>query len=329
MVLTHLNGDMNRINKRLVKAMLKQAQDQMPDVPPVPVDSDVNQNYLSLMKSLTTILLSLREMYAYRFGLIPEGEADFEYDLPDLPEGFGEEGSEFSGLQSQASQMSYANPFGSQASVASSGQPFYRRGSPQASIYSQPQSSVYSQPQGPQSVYSQPQSTVGKPSTRWEGLSQLSEPTRDEQRIQENIDIANAGANSVMLNSLTREVVNCQFLVEELPFNQLSKIQKQKLKVIIVKIDKVKRVISVGTAKPIYIKLNKILSDIASSLTSEGSASEFIPRTEGEIASVEGDALIGYGRKHRMLSPSMYNAHNYDPYNVNCNFKYNQSKRNI
>jgi hypothetical protein len=125
-------------------------------------------------------------------------------------------------------------------------------------------------------------------------------------------------------------------LVEELPFEQLSKIQKQNLKVIIVKINKVKIVINIGTAKPIYIKLNKILSRIASSLVSEGSTSEFLPRTEGEIEPVEGNELIGYGRvgygaerKHRMLSPSMYNAHNYDPYNVNCNFKYNLAKRNI
>lgn len=308
-LLTHLNGDMNRINKRLVKAMLKQAQDQMPDVPSPPVDSDVSVNYMSLMKSLTTILLSLREMYAYRFGLQPEGEVD-EFDLPDLPD-FGEEGSQFSGLQSQ---MSYANPFGSQASVASSGKPFFRRG-----VASSP-SSEYSQPRA-QSV----QSSIGRPSTRWEGLSQYEEPTRDEQRIEDLR--ANAGANSVVLNSLTREVVNCQFLVDEIPFGQLSKIQKQKLKVIIVKIDKVKEVISVGTARPIFTRLNKTLTRIADSLTSEGSASEFIPRTKEEISPVEGNELIGYGR--RLLSPALYNAHNYDPYNVNCNFKYNQAKRNI
>ena len=327
MVLTHLNGDMNKINRRIVKAMLKQAQDQMPDVPAPPVDSDVSVNYMSLMKSLTTILLSLREIYSYRFGIQPEGEAD-EFDLPDLPEGFGEEGSQGS---QQESEMSYANPFGSQGSQASSGIPFYRRPqSAQSSVYSGPQSSVYSEPQS--SVYSQPQpaqpeSTLGRPSTIWRGLSQLTEPRRNEQSIEENISFAQA--NSIVLNSLTREVVNCQFLVEELPFGQLSKIQKQKLKVIIVKINKVKGVINIGVAKPIYTKLNKILSDIASSLGSEGSSSEFLPRTEEEISPVEANELIGYGRKHRLLSPALYNAHNYDPYNVNCNFKYNQAKRNI
>jgi hypothetical protein len=324
--LLHLNGEMTKINKRLVKAIIKQTTAQMPDVPPVPVDSDVSVNYMSLMKSLTTILLSLREMYAYRFSIQPEGEADY-FDLPDLP--VGEEGSEFSGLQSQGqSEMSYA-PFGSQGSQASSGIPFYRRGSPQASEYSQPQASVYSQPQG---------STVGRPSTRWEGLSQLSEPRRAEQSIQDNI--AYARGNSVVLNSLTREVVNCQFLVEELPFEQLSKIQKQKLKVIIVKINKVKGVINIGVSKPIYIKLNKILTRIASSL-GEGSASEFLLRTEDEIAPVESNELIGFGRvasgvicgsttsvygagkKHQMLSPAMFAAHN-----VNSMFVHSLSKRN-
>jgi len=314
-LLTHLNNDMNRINRRVVKAMMRQAQDQMPDVPAPPIDSDVTQNYLALMKSLTSILMYLREIYSYRFGIQPEGEVD-DYDMPDLPEGFGEEGSQFSGSQ-QASEISYANPFGSQASVASSGQPFFRRGvaSPPSSVYSGPVSR-------PQSV-SQQASTVGRPSTRWEGLSQLSEPRRNEQSIEENIIYAQG--NSIVLNSLTREVVNSQFLVEELPFEQLSKIQKQKLKVIIVKIDKVKSVISVGISRPIFIKLNKILSRIATSLGSEGSTSEFLPRTEGEIAPVEGDELIGYGRKHRnkMLSPAMFASHN-----VNSMFVHSLSKRN-
>jgi len=308
--LLHLNNDQNVINRRIVKAMMRQVAEQTPDVPAPPVDSDVSVNYLSLMKSLTTILLSLREMYAYRFGVQPEGEGDFEYDLPDLPEGFGEEeGSQFSGLQSQASQMSYA-PFGSQ----------------QGSVYSQPVSSVASAVSQPffrrdvnspaTSIYSQP---VSMP--RQEGLSQYSEPRRAEQSIQENI--AFSQGNSIVLNSLTREVVNCQFLVEELPFEQLSKIQKQKLKVIIVKINKVKGVINIGTARPIYNKLNKILSRIASSLGSEGSTSEFLLRTEEEIAPVESNELIGYGRKHHMLSPAMYSQHN-----VNSLFSHSLAKRN-
>jgi len=326
-LLTHLNDNMNKINKRIVKAQMKQITEMMPDVPPPPTDSDVNTNYLSLMKSLTTILLSLREIYAYRFDIQPEGEAE-DYDLPDLPEGFGEEeGSQFSGVQSQASQgsqMSYA-PIGSVASAVS--QPFFRRGvaSPASSVYSQPVSQV---------------SSLGQPvAMPRQGLSQYSEPRRAEQSIEENILYAQG--NSIVLNSLTREVINCQFLIEELPFEQLSKIQKQKLKVVIVKIDKIKTVISVGISRPIYIKLNKIISRIATYLRSEGSSSEFLPRTEGEIAPVEQNELIGYGRvaaghicgsttsvygagrKRQLLSPAMYSLHN-----VNDLFSQSLAKRN-
>jgi len=116
-----------------------------------------------------------------------------------------------------------------------------------------------------------------------------------------------------------------------MPFAQLSKIQKERLKMIIVKINKVKNVISIGISRPIYTKLNKIISRILSELQEggEGDTSEFLLRTEEQMAPVEGNELIGFGRKNRLLSPAMFNAHNYDPYNVNCNFAYNQRKRNI
>jgi len=325
-ILTHLNNDMNRINKRVVKAMMKQITEQTPDVPAPPVDSDVSVNYLSLMKSLTNILMNLRELYAYRFGIQAEGEVD-EFDLPEISDITG---SEFSALQSQASQGSQASyaPFGSQQSVYSQpvssvasavSAPFFRRG------VNSPASSVYSQPG------SQASSSTGQPSSRYgqERLSQYSEPRRNEQSIEENIIYAQG--NSIVLNSLTKEVVNSQFLVETLPFAQLSKIQKEKLKMIIVKINKVKGVINIGISRPVYTKLNKVIKRILSALKEggEGAASEFLLRTQEEMAPAEGDELIGFGRKHRMLSPSMYNAHNYDPYNVNCNFAYNQAKRNI
>lgn len=311
-ILTHLNNDQNRINKKINKAALKQVSMMMPDVPPPPVNSDVNVNYLSLMKSLTTILLNLRELYAYRFGVQAEGEADY-FDLPEISDITG---SEFSGLQSQGSQGSQGSyaPFGSQASQASSvSAPFFRRGvdSPATSVYSQPVSQV--------------SSSTGQPSSRYgqERLSQYSQPRRGEQSIEENIIYAQG--NSIVLNSLSREVINSQFLVETMPFAQLSKIQKEKLKMTIVKINKVKGVINIGISKPIYTKLNKIISNILTALKSggEGDSSEFLLRTQEEMPPVQGDELIGFGRKHRMLSPAMYNAHN-----VNANFAYNLAKRN-
>ena len=318
-ILTHLNNDMNKINKRVVKAMLRQVQEQMPDVPPPPVDSDVNQNYLALMKSLSNILINLQEIYMSRFALEPEGEADY-FDLPDISDITG---SEFSGLQSQASQgsqLSYA-PVGSVASSVS--QPFFRRGvaSPPSSVYSQPVSRL--------------SSSSGQPSSRYgqERLSQYSEPRREEESILS----AARGPNSfisLVLNSLSKEIINAKFLAEIISFGQLSKIQKQKLKQIIVRINKVKRYISTGISKPLYVNLNSVIKLIEQGLSSEGQASEFLLRTEAEMPpeqTGEIEALAGSGRygKHRMLSPAMYSSHQFNPRNVNANFAYNQAKRNI
>jgi hypothetical protein len=314
-ILTHLNNDQNRINKRIVKAMLKQAQSLMPDVPAPPVSSDVTQNYLALMKSLSNILINLQEIYMSRFVLIPDGEADY-FDLPDLPEG-----SEFSALQSQASQgqasqgsqMSYA-PFGSQISAVSA--PFFRRGvnSPATSVYSQPVSSR-------------------QPSVRQERISQYDEPQRNESEVAS----AARGPNSfisLVLNSLSKEIINAKFLAEIIPFGQLSKIQKQKLKQIIVRINKIKGFISTGISKPLYVNLNSVIKLIEQGLSSEGQASEFLLRTEAEMPPEqvgEIEALAGSGRygKHRLLSPAMYNSHQFNPRNVNDNFCYNLAKRNI
>lgn len=303
-ILTHLNNDQNRINKRIVKAMLRQAQAFMPDVPPPPVDSDVNQNYLALMKSLSNILLNLQEFYMSRFALIPDGEADY-FDLPELGD-FPDGSSVSSGVSGLQSQASYA-PFGSQASSVS--QPFFRRGvnSPATSVYSQPVSSR-------------------QPSVRQERISQYDEPRRNESEVAS----AARGPNSfvsLVLNSLSKEIVNAKFLAEIIPFGQLSKIQKQKLKQIIVRINKVKGFISTGVSKPLYVNLNSVIKLIEQGLSSEGQSSEFLLRTEPEMPPEqvgEIEALAGSGRnKHRMLSPAMYSSHN-----VNSLFAHSLAKRN-
>jgi hypothetical protein len=320
-ILTHLNGIDNKIKRKINKAALRQVSMMMPDVPAPPVDSDVNQNYLALMKSLSNILINLQEIYASRFAALPEGEADFD----DLPEISDVTGSEFSGLQSQASQES---------SVSA---PFFRRG------VNSPASSVYSQP------VSQVSSSTGQPSSRYgeERLSQYDVPRRNEQSVESAIRGPNQFI-SLVLNSLSKEIVNAKFLVEIISFGQLSKIQKQKLMRLMVRINKVKDVIKTGIGKPIYYNLNSVFKIIQDNLSSEGnmpitdqagnkirdlSSTEFLlntastmpPEQVGEI-----EAFQGAGRsKHRMLSPMMYNAHNFNPYNVNANFSYNLAKRNI
>lgn len=317
-ILTHLNNDQNRINKRINKAALRQVSMMMPDVPPPPVGSDVNQNYLALMKSLSFIILILSEIYAKRFGMQEEGEADY-FDLPDIPEG-----SEFSAIQSQASQGSQGSqgsyaPFGSQASQASAvSAPFFRRGvnSPATSVYSQPVSQVSTR--------------SGQPAQqRQERLSQYEEPRRNEQSLASIQAVADAAQTGIIdIGGLNKEIINAEFLVDIIPFAQLSKIQKEKLKQKLVLLNKRKGIINTGLGKPIFNRINKLIKNIQLQLQGEGSASEFMLRTEEEmppnIESIEEiPNLIGFGRKHRMLSPAMYNAHN-----VNANFVYNLEKRN-
>jgi hypothetical protein len=316
----------------------------MPDVPPPPADSDVNQNYLALMKSLSFIILILSEMYSKRFGLQAEGEADYDDDLQEISDITG---SELSALQSQGSQASYA-PFGSQASQASAvSAPFIRPG------MRTPASSVRSQP------VSQVASSTGQPSSRYgqERLSQYSEPRREESELASaargpNSFTAARGPNSfisLVLNSLSKEIINAKFLAEIIPFGQLTKIQKQKLMQLMVRINKVKDVIKTGIGKPIYSNLNSVFKIIQSNLSGEGNmpitdqagnvirdltsteflsntASSMPPEQTGEI-----EALAGSGRygKHRMLSPAMFASHQFNPRNVNANFAYNQAKRNI
>ena len=90
----------------------------------------------------------------------------------------------------------------------------------------------------------------------------------------------------------------------------------------------------------ITINLIEVLNMIKVGLTTEGDASMYIPRMEAEMPQeIVGEleaftygsgricgsttSVYGAGRKHRLLSPAMYNAHN-----VNDNFAYSLSKRN-
>jgi hypothetical protein len=133
----------------------------------------------------------------------------------------------------------------------------------------------------------------------------------------------------LVLNSLTREIINAKFLAEAITFSQLTKLQKQNMKQIMVRIGKVIGVIRTGVSKPIYVNLQSVFKLIQSGLKSggEGDAQEYLLRTEEEMPPEqpgEIEALQGAGhRKHRLLSPALYNAHN-----VNDNFSYSLSKRN-
>jgi hypothetical protein len=60
-ILKNLNNLDMKINKRITKAMLKQASQYLPDVPPQPIDPSIETNFNLLMKSLSVILILLQE----------------------------------------------------------------------------------------------------------------------------------------------------------------------------------------------------------------------------------------------------------------------------
>jgi hypothetical protein len=300
--LLHLNGLDNKINKRIVKHMIKQATEQLPDVPAPAISEDVTQNYISLMKSLSFIILNMDENQMRRFGYVPEGEAGSEGEFEEYQ--FGDGGSE-------ASYASFGIPGGSSEGSAYGSEIANPRINPPYPLRSPSQS---------------------------ERLSQYPEPRRPEQSMESLIYNNNAFLD---ISGLSKEIINAEYLVEVIPFSQLTKIQKQKLKQKIVQLNTKGRILNRGATMPIYRRLQSLIRTINSQLKKggEGDSSEFLPRTEEEMPPEEvgvfgaghicGSTTSVYGaaRKHRLLSPAMYLLHN--PSDVNANFAYSLAKRNL
>ena len=271
--------------------MIKQASQYLPDVPPPAISEDVTQNYIALMKSLSYIILNMDENQMRRLAHIGEGEAEFEeYQFGD-----GE------------SEASFGIPSGSSEGSAYGSEIANPRINPPYPLRSPSQS---------------------------ERLSMYEEPRRAEQSM-ESLIINNR--DYLDIAGLNKEIINAEYLADEIPFAQLTKIQKQKLKQKIVQLNTKDRVISRGITSPVYRRLQPLIRKINSQLKQggEGDSSEYIPRTQEEMPPEEvgvfgaghicGSTTSVYGaaRKHRLLSPAMYNAHN-----VNDNFAYSLAKRN-
>jgi hypothetical protein len=329
--------------------MLKQATEYLPDVPPPVVSEDVSTNYNGLMKALNNILINLQEIYVQEFHSYPEGEADYPYS---------EDGTEYGSEWETGSQASYNPSEVSYASIGSGRKKKAKKGSarpvripaPSARSESGSELTMESVPSvasavshpfyrardvrsEPSSVYSQPVSSFGYSEDPLAGYENPFEEVGRKPYHPSYIPL--------LMNSLTREVVNAKFYVEALNFSQLTKLQKQSIRKILVRIDKPLRIIrNVREMKPITVSLGEVLSTINNNLVSEGSASMYIPRTEAEIPQepireleafaygggrICGSTTSMYGaaRKHRLLSPAMYNLHN-----VNDNFAYSLAKRN-
>jgi hypothetical protein len=297
--LTHLNNLDNKINKRIVKHMIKQATEYIPDVPPAAISEDVTQNYISLMKSLSFILLVINEIQAKRLALAGEGEADYPYEEYQFGDGESEVSAPFIGIGSVAPSSSMGSAYGSELANPR----LYPLRSPSQS----------------------------------ERLSMYEEPRRHEVSLasaQRFNDVASGAVPDI--GGLNKEIVNAEYLADVIPFAQLTKIQKQKLKQKIVELNNKKGLLNQGQVKPIYIRLVSLIKTINSQLKQggEGDSSEYLPRTEEEMPPDENfvgfghicgstTSVYGAGRKHRLLSPAMYAAHN-----VNDNFAYSLAKRN-
>ena len=346
----NMDDSQNKVNKRIVKHMLKQATEFLPDIPPPAVSEDVATNYNGLVKSLNNILLNLQEIYVYQFNRQPEGEADYPYEEEEDETEYGPEwgvGSE--GLSEGSyhpSRVSYAS-IGSGRKKKRAGA--RRAGSEGSELTMMSVPSVASQPfYRPRDVRSEASSSrASEPFFRARDVMSeltdpymgLEEPSIPEGRRKHESPLHNPYV-PLLLNNLTRETVNAKFYAEQLNFSQLTKIQKQKIKHLLVRIDKPMRLITrIRELRPVSVNLVELLNMIKDTMTSEGSSQEYIPRTEAEmpqeaIGELEGFAYGG-GRicgsttsvfgagKRKLLSPAMYNAHN-----VNQNFNYSLSKRN-
>jgi len=345
-VLTHLNNDQNRINKRINKAALRQATVLLPDVPPPGVSEDVTVNYTALMKSLSNILINLQEVYMSRFQLQFEGEADFDYEDDDYENDEASQASQRSkgsqgsvrskgsqgSVRSQESELSYATIDDIPAISARvvddiPANPLHNKTPKREPQRREPQ-------RIPQHIRFLSDSESSGSGFLGSGSSIISmiplpgqAPSREEEILAREDREQNNPFSSLVLNSLTREIINAKFLAEAIPFSQLTKIQKQNIKQIMVRIGKVMGVIRTGISKPIYVNLQSVLKLIQSGLKTEGDAQEYLLRTQEEMPAEQAgeiEALQGAGlKKHRLLSPALYNAHN-----VNDNFWYSLSKRN-
>ena len=284
-----------KINKKVVNSMLKQASKYNLDVQDVGQSTDITTTYNSLMKSLNLIFLYLSD-----------ADLTIKRDFPNLRE-FG-----------TAIDDDSANPFSrygfipsvigrdvgrDDASMASSASPpFYR----QARVN-----------------YRMPNyGRVVPPNPYRDDLSELS----DESSFP---DLSEFGINTTQLE---REAVNLKFYVDELTgqFNLLTKPQKERLRKIIIKITNQINLINQkfpnNPALSASFKLIKsTFSIINDELTKSGE------RTIVDSGEYETDESIGAGRGGR-INKGIYNLHQpakyVNPRNVNANWAFNLAQRN-
>jgi hypothetical protein len=281
-VLRNLNNLDQKINKRIVNAMRKQAGDYLPDIPSGPQPAEVTTNFNNLMKSIQYITL-----------LIEEINIDAEQQVSNWEEHLGE-------LEEESYASTASSPFFNPRARASLG------------------------------------STIS------------SEPTHHQQIVRT--------LNNIKYGGISKEAINVKFFAKALEgyLGYLSKIQTASLKKTITK-----SVHAIAISRRLFENtdiakqiepIEKILLEVYKSIFNqikgtEGSAEDFLPRMQSELGLSEVNtedgagricgstlSVYGAGRKHRLLSPAMYRAHQGEAFvypNVNQIFTLNQARRNI
>ena len=335
-LLRHLDKSQQKINKRITKALLKQYSQALPDNP---LTSSANEGFDKLMTSLQYILILFDEIDQDR-SIYVKNQLDYEEYEEDSDEG-SESGSD-DGSSASSSILSGFHRIPLSVRSRSSGStlsgflPRSLRSGSASSVYSAP-ISASSASRAPSSVSSSSHTPSALTSRR--GLHNYSRPVLHETGL---------------ITQILREIITAtsayKSMEGQIPL--LDKIKKVNLRKTLDAIAQKYSVIHDTThfvvdeelsdrLIPFGTRFEKLYRAIQGELQqSEGASLQQIPsfergtpdpNAEEGAGRISGSTMsvFGAGRKHRLLSPAMYNAHNGMIYpNVNQLFLHNLEKRN-
>jgi hypothetical protein len=341
-LLRHLDKSQQKINRRVTKALLKQYSQDLPDNP---LTTSAKEGFDKLMTSLQYILILFdeidqdRSIYARKRGYLEEEEED------------SDEGSDSGSDDGSASSVSgstlsgfYRYPHSVQSSRGSTLSGFLprslRSGSLGSSVYSAPISA---------SLGSRAPSSASSASSVSSAPSSLTNPTNFTARKQNIPYLSETGIISQLLREIITATSAYKSIEGQIPL--LDKIKKVNLRKTLDAIAQKYSVIHSDTAyshdedlsdrlRPFGTRFEKLYKAIEGELRqSEGASLQQIPSFERGTPDPNAEgagrisgstmSVFGAGRKHRLLSPAMYKAHNGMIYpNVNQLFLHNLEKRN-
>jgi hypothetical protein len=296
-ILKHLNNLDMKINKRITKAMRKQASVLLPDVPPQAQPTDVTSNFTSLLKSIQYLTILMEEIN------IDASQAKSAWEQVN----FNNDDGSVSSLGSQLGSIPSSRSSASSSSAASlSGNLDFTR------VYNDPSSRNFNS--NKYSVISKEAINIKFYTKALEGMfSYLTKPqiATLKKSIVKSIHALGISRNLFKNTDVDKQLdpiekilgdtytsIFGQLKSEGDPFSQVPRLSQE-------------------------LGLPSIESNDESSAGSDSGAG----RICGSTLSV-----YGAGRKNRLLSPAVYRAHQGEAFiypNTNQLFTYNLAKRNI